>query len=139
MAFGIEDIADEVAAVLISAEIAADVDFSPTVELPESEKLRVLVCPGGLDGEVENRLADQEDHVIHVGVIVRVGKDCTGDNIREQLAFVRSIRDLFKRRLLETTRVTLAAFANNPIYRPEKLRDEGLFVSVLKLTFRGFR
>ena len=139
MDFCVDDVADEVVGVLSAADISAELDFTPELELPESEERRVIVTPAGLTGEVANRTEDQEDHTIHVGVIVRVGKKCSGDDVREQLSFVRSIRDLFKRQRLATTRVTLVAFVNDPIYRDDILRDQGLFVSVLRLTFRGFR
>lgn len=138
----IDVISQDVLDVLRTAEIPAELSYAPTIELPDAEQRQVIVTPAALEGEPSTRTEDREDHTMHVGVIARVGKRCAADAVAEQLRFVRSVRDLFKRTNLERlpeSRAVLQRFANAPIYFPEHLRERGLFVSTLALTFRVWR
>jgi len=131
-------IADDVVDHLRTLEITSCVDWLPELDLPETDQRRVIVGVQEMEGEPSARGFDQEDHTIQIGVVVRLGKNPGSDAVREELNFVRSLRDAFKRIKLETSRGVLARWANRPVYDKERLRKDGLFVSVLQLTFRVF-
>ena len=138
------DIADALVAELngnaFSRTFTAARAYYPTVELADMSVLHVTVVPKSKSTTPINRISDQEDLAIDIGVQQRFSAGA--DPIAEAdglMAFVDEIAAFLNRRPL----AGLPALAwlgtdNENVYSPEHFAQFRQFTSVLTVTYRQF-
>ena len=82
-------------------------------------------------GRAETELQHKERLCVHVGVLRRA----TEDDVPALVDFAQALGRSFLNRRLAGMTCTGVAF--DPVYSPSRLRNKGLFVSVMELTFQG--
>ncbi len=123
------DLAAAVAAAL--EDYSAEVLFIPEFDLKGTKGMRVIVVPAGTEFKALSRGLDDERPCIHVGVLKRASED----DVPSLVEFAQAMGKSFLHRRLAGMTCTGVAF--DPVYSPTHLRDKGLFVSVMELTFQG--
>lgn len=123
------DIANAVAASL--SEYGAKVYFVPEFDLKGTKDAKVIVIPAGTEYRSLSRGTSEERPCIHVGILKRAAED----DIPSLINFAQGIGASFVNRRFNDAICTSVVF--DPIYSPSHLRDKGLFVSVMELTFRA--
>ena len=121
------DLAAAVAAAL--EDYSAEVLFIPEFDLKGTKGMRVIVVPAGTEFKALSRGLDDERPCIHVGVLKRASED----DVPALVEFAQAMGKSFLNRRLAGATCTGVAF--DPIYSPMHLREKGLFVSVVELTF----
>lgn len=125
------ELAEAVAGAL--EDYGAEVQFLPEFDLKGTRGMRVIVVPAGTEFKALSRAAHEERPCVHVGVL----KKAAEDDVPALVDFVQQLGSSFlNRRMLDST-CTSVAF--NPVYSPGHLRDKGLFLSVMELTFKAVR
>ena len=123
------DLAEAVAAAL--ADYSAEVLFIPEFDLKGTKETRVIVVPAGTEFKALSRASHEARPCVHVGVLRRA----TEDDVPALVEFAQALGRSFLNRRLAGMTCTGVAF--DPVYSPTHLRDKGLFVSVMELTFQG--
>lgn len=103
------------------------------------QTLQVAVVPSETESGEATRGSSREDHAIDVGIMQRVADDAETDAL---MRLVEEIKDHFRRRAITTVsgrRLAWSADVNAPLYSPTHLREEGVFLSVLTVTWRIWR
>ena len=123
------DLAEAVAAAL--ADYSAEVLFIPEFDLKGTKETRDIVVPAGTEFKALSRASHEERPCDNVGVLRRA----TEDDVPALVEFAQALgRSCLNRRLAG---MTCTGVAFDPVYSPTHLRDKGLFVSVMELTFQG--
>ena len=122
-------IANEIAASL--ADHHAEVQFIPEFKIRDAGDTRVVVVPAGTEFRALSRGLHDERPCVHVGIVRRA----TEDDVPALIDFAQALGRSFLHRRLADATCTGVAF--DPIYSPSHLREKGLFVSVVELTFAG--
>ena len=123
------ELAEAVAAFL--SDYGAEVLFIPEFDLKGTRDTRVVVVPAGTEFRALSRASHEERPCVHVGVLRRA----TEDDVPALVDFAQALGRSFLNRRLGGMTCTGVAF--DPVYSPSHLRDKGLFVSVMELTFQG--
>ena len=123
------ELAEAVAAAL--ADYSAEVLFIPEFDLKGTKGTRVIVVPAGTEFKALSRGLHDERPCVHVGVLKRASED----DVPALVDFAQAMGRSFLNRRLAGMTCTGVAF--DPVYSPSHLRDKGLFVSVMELTFQG--
>lgn len=117
----------------VAAELSdygAEVQFIPDFTLKGAKEMRVVVVPAGTEFKALSRAMHDERPCVHVGFV----KKAKEDDVPALVDFVQALgKGFLNRRLAEAT-CTEVVF--DPIYSPTHLREKGLFLSVVELTFR---
>ncbi len=121
------EIAEAVASEL--ADHHAEVQFIPEFALRGTAETRVVVVPAGTEFRALSRGLHDERPCVHVGIVRRA----TEDDVPSLIDFAQALGRSFLHRRLADATCTGVAF--DPIYSPSHLREKGLFVSVVELTF----
>ena len=121
-------IANEIAASL--ADHHAEVQFIPEFKIRDAGDTRVVVVPAGTEFRALSRAVHEERPCVHVGFV----RKATEDDVPALVDFVQALGKSFLNRRFGNALCTGAVF--DPIYSPAHLREKGLFVSVVELTFR---
>ena len=85
----------------------------------------------GTEFRALSRGLHDERPCVHVGIVRRA----TEDDVPALIDFAQALGRSFLHRRLADATCTGVAF--DPVYSPSHLRDKGLFVSVMELTFQG--
>ena len=103
--------------------------FIPEFALRGTAETRVVVVPAGTEFRALSRGLHDERPCVHVGIVRRA----TEDDVPALIDFAQALGRSFLHRRLAGATCTGVAF--DPIYSPSHLREKGLFVSVVELTF----
>jgi len=118
----------------IAAELAdygAEVQFIPDFTLKGAKEMQIVVVPAGTEFKALSRAMHDERPCVHIGFV----KKATEDDVPALVDFAQALgRGFLNRRILDST-CTNVVF--DPIYSPTHLREKGLFISVVELTFRS--
>lgn len=104
-------------------------------------EIRVPVVPREVEVELESRAADRHEYQVDVGVLSRADLN-DPDGIDGLMDLVQEIADHLRRTVFSLTGNVTAVWsgiANDPLFSPRHLREEGVFLSVLTLTYRVTR
>lgn len=133
------EIADGVVNILndatLSQSYTAERKYTPEYEIANSTNPHVDVVPRRNNSDMHDRGQYQYDYTIDIGVIDRVG-EATQDELDALMLFVEEIEETL--RFETSANAACINTENNPIYAREELENRGLFVSVLKTTWRIF-
>jgi len=134
----IKDLVDAVTAELalgsFTPAITPVAAYQVTHDLPDMKTLRVSVVPGGWAESRLDRVSDQRDLIVHIGVQKKIQADSECDALMD---LVKEIADYLNRRELTTMPTAFwIATENDPIYSAEDLEQLRQFTSVLRLTYR---
>lgn len=122
-------LAEAVAAEL--SDYGAEVQFIPDFSLGGAKEMRVVVVPAGTEFRALSRAMHDERPCVHVGIV----KKATEEDVPALVDFAQALgKSFLNRRILDAT-CTGVVF--DPIYSPTHLREKGLFISVVELTFRS--
>ncbi len=125
----LETLASQVAARL--AQYGAEVDALPEFAARDAKTLRVSVIPFGTELKTLSRGSVEMTDTVQVGFV----KKATADDVPELTALVRGIGKGLLRMKADGATCTGVAF--EPVYSAAHLRDKGLFVSLVTLTFKA--
>ena len=128
------DIADAVAAELAILPMTVHRRVLPEFELAELKDLTVTVVPKSVELVNVTRDATGYEVAIDIGIQRKIGKD-TDAEVATLSGVVSSIVSFLNRRSLPTLKARFKAIANEPVYVPEMLRAQRLFVSVVTVTY----
>lgn len=138
MATSIKDLADAITAEIgdgsFSQAFTAERGYVATYDKTD-DRLRVLVAPGGIESERTSRSSGASRMTIDVGIIQRVTNDVVAiDGLIDLVAEIRAFLD---GRVLErlNTISPIGAVQIEPLYAPDELRQNRLFVSVVRATY----
>lgn len=122
-------LAEAVAAEL--SDYGAEVQFIPDFTLKGAKEMRVVVVPAGTEFKALSRALHDERPCVHLGVVRKAAEE----DVPALVDFTQALgRSFLNRRILDST-CTDVVF--DPIYSPAHLREKGLFISVVELTFRA--
>lgn len=105
------------------------------------EEIRVPVVPREVEVELETRNADRHEYRVDVGVLSRADLNKPED-IDALMDLAQEIADHLRRTafsLIGGVTAVWSGIANDPLFSPRHLREEGVFLSVLTLTYRVTR
>ena len=122
-------IANEIAASL--ADHHAEVQFIPEFKIRDAGDTRVVVVPAGTEFRALSRAVHEERPCVHVGFV----RKATEDDVAALLDSVQELGKSFLHRRMAGATCTGVEF--DPLYSPAHLREKGLFVSVVELTFKA--
>jgi hypothetical protein len=111
-------------------------EYVPVYDLELEKGLKITVLPRTRDISLAARRSQQHDFVIDVGIQKKLGSRPTQEEIDELMELVERISDLIQ----EEREYGIAQWIrteNNPIYSPQLLQDNLMFMSVLSCTFRA--
>lgn len=123
------ELADEVAAALAGWD--AEVQFTPEFRIRDAADRKAVVVPAGTAFRALSRGVHEETPCVHVGFI----KKATEDDVAALLDSVQELGKSFLHRWMAGATCTGVEF--DPLYSPAHLREKGLFVSVMELTFKA--
>ena len=137
------DIADAVVAELREGTFSQSFTplrrVSPQYDIAELAVLRVTVVPASMEISNDSRMASRHDVQIDVGIQKKLGRSLDAD-IAPLCNLVDEIGEFLKRRRLsQMPQVLFLSLTNDPIYAVEHLVDNGVFTSVLRITYRALR
>jgi len=137
------DIADAVVAELREGTFSQSFTplrrVSPQYDIAELAVLRVTVVPASMEISNDSRMASRHDVQIDVGIQKKLGRSLD-DDIAPLRNLVDEIGEFLKRRRLsQMPQVLFLSLTNDPIYAVEHLVDNGVFTSVLRITYRALR
>ena len=137
------DIADAVVAELREGTFSQSFTplrrVSPQYDIAELAVLRVTVVPASMEISSDSRMASRHDVQIDVGIQKKLGRSLD-DDIAPLCNLVDEIGEFLKRRRLsQMPQVLFLSLTNDPIYAVEHLVDNGVFTSVLRITYRALR
>ena len=137
------DIADAVVAELREGTFSQSFTplrrVSPQYDIAELAVLRVTVVPASMEISNDSRMASRHDVQIDVGIQKKLGRSLD-DDIAPLCNLVDEIGEFLKRRRLsQMPQVLFLSLTNDPIYAVEHLVDNGVFTSVLRITYRALR
>ena len=137
------DIADAVVAELREGTFSQSFTplrrVSPQYDIAELAVLRVTVVPASMAISSDSRMASRHDVQIDVGIQKKLGRS-VDDDIAPLCNLVDEIGEFLKRRRLsQMPQVLFLSLTNDPIYAVEHLVDNGVFTSVLRITYRALR
>lgn len=136
-----EQVADHLNQGAWSKGFTATREYQPSYELKEMGTLRVSVVPGPIAISVTTRVKYQHDY----NIFVMVQQRAVLDQLRDELmALVEELADEMAGLGFEdvgSSNVNAACFEveNEPSWQPDHLREQRLFTSVLRCTFRTWR
>ena len=123
------ELAAEIAAALAGWD--AEVRFTPEFRIRDTADRKAVVVPAGTAFTALSRAACEETPCVHVGFI----KKATEDDVAALLNSVQELGKSFLHRRMAGATCTGVEF--DPLYSPAHLREKGLFVSVVELTFKA--
>jgi hypothetical protein len=123
------ELADEIAAALAGWD--AEVQFVPEFRIRDTADRKAVVVPAGTGFRALSRGVHEETLCVHVGII----KKATEDDVAALLDSVQELGKSFLHRQMAGSTCTGVEF--DPLYSPAHLREKGLFVSVVELTFKA--
>lgn len=126
----------------LSQECAVDRAYDPEISAEELEQLgkcHLRVMPADLEEDFESRSEIGGEHVIHVGVRRKL-QERTSAAIDPLVYLVEEIKDHFLAKRLDGLAECFCLKAKaRPLYSPRHLQRQGVFFSVLELTFQAVR
>jgi hypothetical protein len=123
------ELADEIAAAL--ADYHAEVQFIPEFRLADVSGMKAVVVPAGTGFRALSRGVLEETPCVHIGFV----RKATEDDVAALLDSVQELGKSFLHRRMAGATCTGVEF--DPLYSPAHLREKGLFVSVVELTFKA--
>ena len=122
-------LANQIASAL--ADYHAGVQFIPDFRLNQAEDMQIVVVPAGTEFKALSRATYEEKPCVHLGFIKRA----TEDNVPQLITFTQNLGKSFLNRRFDECICTNVVY--DPIYSPTHLREKGLFVSIIELTFKA--
>jgi len=117
-------------------------------ELKDVEEMLVVVLPVGRTQQRASRSESERDCTVEVGVLKKIatrGDSGEGTDVAEVdalLAFVEELGDWLMDGVLELAggeRAGVVVLENEPLLNREALEQDGVFSSVMRLTYRLYR
>jgi len=138
MAILISEIPDAVAAELafgaFSKAFTAERAFVPAFIAEDLADLRVVVAPNSIKTTLASRGSNTTEAVVDIGVLKRVENDLS--QVEELIGLVDEIRAFLNRRALGAMPLAIwKAEEVNPIYSTDELKNNRVFVSVIRITY----
>lgn len=138
------DIADAVVAELNAAPAGTfDPVFTatrrvlPEFDLTELVRLQVTLVPKAVEISGSSRSVDQFDYSVDIGVQKKLGKNLDTE-VAKLCGLVDTIAAYLRRRpLAATPNAVWVRTRNDPVYAPEHLAEQRVFVSVITATYRS--
>lgn len=121
-----------------SKSFTATREYIVEFRVKELKTLRVPVVPREAEIELETRNTDRHDYQVDVGVLERADLN-NPDGIDALMKLVQEISDYLRRTVFTLASGTTAVWseiANRPLYSQQHLREEGVFLSVITVTYR---
>lgn len=123
------EIANEIAGEL--AHLHAEVQFTPEFRIKDASMTKAVVVPAGTGFRALSRAVFEETPCVHLGIVRKASE---GD-VPALVGVVQKLgRSFLNRRICDAV-CTEVSF--DPLYSPSHLREKGLFVSVVELTFKA--
>jgi hypothetical protein len=116
----------------VAAHLSAEVDYWPEFDRAEIVARRVIVVPSGIEYTRESRGDIVAAYTLDIGVLQRVANE---DELPTLVADMQTLGRSLLGEVFAGCRVTAAEY--DPLYAPEKLREQRQFLGVVKLTLRG--
>lgn len=122
-------LANQIAAVL--EDYHAEVQFVPDFRLAETRDMQIVVVPAGTEFKALSRATYEEKPCVHIGFV----KKATEVDVPQLVTVAQALGNSFLNRRFGDSICTNVVY--DPIYSPTHLREKGLFVSIIELTFKA--
>jgi hypothetical protein len=133
------DIADaivtEFAAHSFSEPMVVSRRVLPEFELAELKALTVTVVPKSVHVNNLTRQSSSFEVAIDIGIQQKIGKDTDAEVTRLSGIVSEIVAFLNRRSLSSTPAARFVSIANEPVYAPDMLRENRLFLSVMTVTY----
>lgn len=148
MASKIIEVADGVVALIDAAAVNGPSDdgaltaalrYAPAFELKDLETTKISVVPGRIAIARESRASHRHGYGVDVGIQRRAKTD---EIIAEMLRVTEEIADAIRSGPITAAtlgELNAVAIENDPIYSPEHLERQNVFLSVVRITYPRVR